>query len=64
MEIGEPTPLACCDRECADANRCERTGGVQCKCCGAYFCPVCDAYDERGYCEKCAEEYPREDEEE
>lgn len=59
----EYTRLTCCDSDCAGANRCTQ-GGVQCQSCGMWFCPVCEDFDERGYCEDCAEEYPAEDDEE
>ena len=54
---GRSRPLACCDRDCAEANGC-RTGGRRCEICGLWHCAR--ETDEDGLCPECAEETRRE----
>ena len=50
---GRSRPLACCDRDCAEANGC-RTGGYRCESCGLWYCA--DEIDSEGLCCNCGAE--------
>ena len=63
MYTGYVNRVTCRDGDCAMANNCS-IGGVQCQCCGMWFCPDCEEFDDRGYCSECAEEHPSNEQEE
>lgn len=41
---GNPSPLTCCDNDCAMANGC-RVGGYKCSVCGLWYCHDHISYD-------------------
>lgn len=57
---GCPHPKSYCDYECAAMNGCT-VGGYACAGCGDYYCA--NELDEDGYCDRCAEEIRKEEEE-